>query len=206
MPRWNQDNLMTHVFAAALIVDGFEVDVNDLREDLKLDNRACVSRSPPPRVTVTNRPLQDPRTLPGARVQGCGTQGSGPCEAEDHKGGEQQPLLSQAKTAVAIPPGEDHECEEAVAAFVVSGRATVFQVMSHNGRLLDTDEETQEISLERHAVPLGSEDVIERAKSRLRSPSPKSRTSSATSPTHPTTNPLSASAQSFGTLVCRRSD
>lgn len=39
MPRWNTDNLATHICAAALIVDGFEVDVNDLRNDLKLENR-----------------------------------------------------------------------------------------------------------------------------------------------------------------------
>ncbi|KAL1650620.1 DNA-directed RNA polymerase I subunit rpa49 [Didymella pomorum] len=39
MPRWNVDNLMTHVAAAALIVDDFEVDVNDLREDLKIENK-----------------------------------------------------------------------------------------------------------------------------------------------------------------------
>ena len=39
MPRWNIDNLMTHVAAAALIVDDYEVDVNDLREDLRLENK-----------------------------------------------------------------------------------------------------------------------------------------------------------------------
>jgi DNA-directed RNA polymerase I subunit RPA49 len=39
MPRWNIDNLMTHIAAAALIVDDFEVDVNDLRDDLKLENK-----------------------------------------------------------------------------------------------------------------------------------------------------------------------
>ncbi|KAF2012469.1 RNA polymerase I associated factor, A49-like protein [Aaosphaeria arxii CBS 175.79] len=39
MPRWNIDNLMTHTAAAALIVDGFEVDVNDLRDDLKIENK-----------------------------------------------------------------------------------------------------------------------------------------------------------------------
>lgn len=42
MPRWNTDNLMTHVAAAALIVDDFEVDVNDLREDLKIENKEYV--------------------------------------------------------------------------------------------------------------------------------------------------------------------
>ncbi|KAH3976627.1 hypothetical protein HBI26_135160 [Parastagonospora nodorum] len=39
MPRWNVDNLHTHIAAAALIVDDFEVDVNDLRDDLKIDNK-----------------------------------------------------------------------------------------------------------------------------------------------------------------------
>jgi hypothetical protein len=39
MTRWHIDNLMTHVCAAALLVDNFEVDVNDLRDDLKLENK-----------------------------------------------------------------------------------------------------------------------------------------------------------------------
>jgi DNA-directed RNA polymerase I subunit RPA49 len=43
MPRWNVDNLMTHIAAAALIVDDHEVDVNDLREDLKLENKEYVT-------------------------------------------------------------------------------------------------------------------------------------------------------------------
>ena len=42
MPRWNIDNLITHVAAAALIVDDHEVDVNDLREDLKIENKEYV--------------------------------------------------------------------------------------------------------------------------------------------------------------------
>lgn len=44
MPRWNIDNLMTHVAAAALIVDDFEVDVNDLREDLRIENKEYAIR------------------------------------------------------------------------------------------------------------------------------------------------------------------
>ncbi|KAH8733215.1 DNA-directed RNA polymerase-like protein I 49 kDa polypeptide [Phaeosphaeriaceae sp. PMI808] len=39
MPRWNIDNILTHIAAAALIVDDHEVDVNDLRDDLKIDNK-----------------------------------------------------------------------------------------------------------------------------------------------------------------------
>lgn len=42
MPRWNIDNLMTHIAAAALIIDNFTVDVNDLRDDLKLENKEYV--------------------------------------------------------------------------------------------------------------------------------------------------------------------
>jgi hypothetical protein len=42
MPRWNIDRLNTHIAAAALIVDDNEVDVNDLRDDLKIDNKEYV--------------------------------------------------------------------------------------------------------------------------------------------------------------------
>lgn len=42
MPRWNIDNLLTHVAAAALIVDDQAVDVNDLRDDLRLENKEYV--------------------------------------------------------------------------------------------------------------------------------------------------------------------
>jgi DNA-directed RNA polymerase I subunit RPA49 len=43
MPRWNIDKMNTHIAAAALIVDDNEVDVNDLRDDLKIDNKEYVS-------------------------------------------------------------------------------------------------------------------------------------------------------------------
>ncbi|PVI07573.1 DNA-directed RNA polymeras-like protein I 49 kDa polypeptide [Periconia macrospinosa] len=39
MTRWHTDNLITHICATALLVDAFEVDVNDLRNDLKLENK-----------------------------------------------------------------------------------------------------------------------------------------------------------------------
>jgi DNA-directed RNA polymerase I subunit RPA49 len=44
MSRWHIDNLMTHIAAAALTVDDYEVDVNDLRDDLKLENKEYVSQ------------------------------------------------------------------------------------------------------------------------------------------------------------------
>jgi DNA-directed RNA polymerase I subunit RPA49 len=39
LTRWHTDFLITHILAAALMVDDFEVDVNDLRDDLKLENK-----------------------------------------------------------------------------------------------------------------------------------------------------------------------
>jgi len=60
MPRWNVDNLCTHIAAAALIVDDFDVDVNDLRDDLKIDNKQYVPQyhalSIAANVTIESKP------------------------------------------------------------------------------------------------------------------------------------------------------
>lgn len=37
MTKWHVDNLITHIAALSLIVDNFETDTHDLREDLRLD-------------------------------------------------------------------------------------------------------------------------------------------------------------------------
>ncbi|KAK8223629.1 RNA polymerase I associated factor, A49-like protein [Phyllosticta capitalensis] len=39
LTKWHVDNLITHIAAMALIVDDYEVDTFDLREDLKVDNK-----------------------------------------------------------------------------------------------------------------------------------------------------------------------
>ena len=39
MTKWHVDNLITHIAALALYVEGYEVDTFDLREDLRLDNK-----------------------------------------------------------------------------------------------------------------------------------------------------------------------
>jgi DNA-directed RNA polymerase I subunit RPA49 len=39
------DNMITHACAAALVVDDNEVDVNDLRDDFKVDNKQYVHQS-----------------------------------------------------------------------------------------------------------------------------------------------------------------
>ena len=43
MTKWKVDNLVTHICALALIVDNFDTDVHDIREDLSLDNKQFVS-------------------------------------------------------------------------------------------------------------------------------------------------------------------
>ena len=37
--KWAIDKLITHICALALAIDNYDVDVFDLREDLKLDNK-----------------------------------------------------------------------------------------------------------------------------------------------------------------------
>ena len=42
MTKWRVDNLITHIAALALVVDGFEVDIYDLKEDLRLETKEYV--------------------------------------------------------------------------------------------------------------------------------------------------------------------
>jgi DNA-directed RNA polymerase I subunit RPA49 len=39
MTRWHVDNLMTHALAAALIVENYEMDTKELRDDLAIDTK-----------------------------------------------------------------------------------------------------------------------------------------------------------------------
>lgn len=39
LTKWHVDKMMTHTAALTLIVDGFETDVHDLREDMRLDGK-----------------------------------------------------------------------------------------------------------------------------------------------------------------------
>jgi len=39
MNKWAIDNFMTHISALAVIIDRFETNMADLREDLKLDTK-----------------------------------------------------------------------------------------------------------------------------------------------------------------------
>jgi DNA-directed RNA polymerase I subunit RPA49 len=44
MNRWQIDYLMTHIAALTLIVDNYETDMFELKEDLRLDLKQCVYR------------------------------------------------------------------------------------------------------------------------------------------------------------------
>ena len=37
--KWALDNLTTHICALTLLIDNYEVDMYDIREDLKLENK-----------------------------------------------------------------------------------------------------------------------------------------------------------------------
>ena len=39
MSKWHVDNLITHIAALSLYIDNYVVDMFDLREDLRLDNK-----------------------------------------------------------------------------------------------------------------------------------------------------------------------
>lgn len=40
--KWHMDNLITHMAAIALFIDGYKLDTHDLREDLRLENKQYV--------------------------------------------------------------------------------------------------------------------------------------------------------------------
>jgi DNA-directed RNA polymerase I subunit RPA49 len=119
MPRWNIDNLMTHVAAAALIVDDFEVDVNDLREDLKLENKEYVSRPWQFAVPLTNS-LQSQAVLRGAGMQAHSAHTNRSHQVEAHKGREREPLRRKTQAAIDVPQGRRSAgTEEALAGPVI---------------------------------------------------------------------------------------
>ena len=37
--KWHMDLLITHIAALSVVIDGFEVDTYDLKEDLRLDTK-----------------------------------------------------------------------------------------------------------------------------------------------------------------------
>jgi len=51
--KWHMDNLITHMAAISLFIDGYKTDTHDLREDLRLENKQYVlSHFPHPSVSA----------------------------------------------------------------------------------------------------------------------------------------------------------
>jgi len=101
MSRWHVDNLMTHIAAAALTVDDYEVDVNDLREDLKLENKEYV---PQGLLDITHaNAIQDQAILRRTRMQAQRTNPNRSHTHEAHQSRNRQPLHREAKAPIVIP-------------------------------------------------------------------------------------------------------
>ena len=111
MSRWHVDNLMTHIAAAALTVDDYEVDVNDLREDLKLENKEYV----PPKKTLDlthANATQNQAILRRTRMQAQRPNPNRPHTHEAYQGRKRQPLHRQAQVAIVIPQGRRSTSKE----------------------------------------------------------------------------------------------
>jgi hypothetical protein len=102
MSRWHVDNLMTHIAAAALTVDDYEVDVNDLRDDLKLENKEYVMQELISCLMLTNA-TQNQTILRRAWMQSQRTNTSRTDTPEAHKGRSRQSLHRQAEAPIELP-------------------------------------------------------------------------------------------------------
>ena len=113
MPRWNIDNLMTHVAAAALIVDDHEVDVNDLREDLKIENKEYVVSTKHSSLQQLTSP-QDQAVLLRARLQSQPPNTDRHDQVQVDQGRGREPQHRKAAHPAVVPEGERPDEEEEI--------------------------------------------------------------------------------------------
>jgi hypothetical protein len=113
MPRWNIDNLMTHVAAAALIVDDHEVDVNDLREDLKIENREYVVSTKHSSLQQLTFP-QDQAVLLRARLQSQPPNTDRHDQVQVDQGRGREPQHRKAAHPAVVPEGQHPNQEEEI--------------------------------------------------------------------------------------------
>lgn len=113
MPRWNIDNLMTHVAAAALIVDDHEVDVNDLREDLKIENKEYVVSTKHSSHQQLTSP-QDQAVLLRARLQSQPPNTDRHDQVQIDQGRGREPQHRKAAHPAVVPEGERPDEEEEI--------------------------------------------------------------------------------------------
>ena len=103
---------MTHVAAAALIVDDHEVDVNDLREDLKIENKEYVVPAKHSSLQQLTSP-QDQAVLQRAWLQSQPTNTDRHDQVQVDQGRGREPQHRKAAHPAVVPEGQcSHQEEE----------------------------------------------------------------------------------------------
>lgn len=104
---------MTHVAAAALIVDDHEVDVNDLREDLKIENKEYVVSTKHSNLQQLTSP-QDQAVLLRARLQSQPPNTDRHDQVQVDQGRGREPQHRKAAHPAVVPEGERPDEEEEI--------------------------------------------------------------------------------------------
>jgi hypothetical protein len=104
---------MTHVAAAALIVDDHEVDVNDLREDLKIENREYVVPAKHSSLQQLTFP-QDQAVLLRARLQSQPPNTDRHDQVQVDQGRGREPQHRKAAHPAVVPEGQHPYQEEEI--------------------------------------------------------------------------------------------
>jgi hypothetical protein len=93
--------MITHACAAALIVDDNEVDVNDLRDDFKVDNKQYVHTAGMDAWVLTK--IQNASILRRTGLQSDCANSNRPHEIEALQARSSEPLDGKAKTSIEVP-------------------------------------------------------------------------------------------------------
>jgi hypothetical protein len=104
---------MTHVAAAALIVDDHEVDVNDLREDLKIENKEYVVPAKHSSLQQLTSP-QDQAVLLRARLQSQPPNTDRHDQVQVDQGRGREPQHCKAAHPAVVPEGQHPNQEEEI--------------------------------------------------------------------------------------------
>ena len=104
---------MTHVAAAALIVDDHEVDVNDLREDLKIENKEYVVSTKHSNLQQLTSP-QDQAVLLRARLQSQPPNTDRHDQVQVDQGRDRESQHRKTAHPAVVPKGERPDEEEEI--------------------------------------------------------------------------------------------
>ncbi|MCJ1413574.1 DNA-directed RNA polymerase I subunit rpa49 [Ptychographa xylographoides] len=106
MNKWAIDNYMTHVCAITLAIEKCELDISDIRDDLKLDTKQYAQL---PYSRFTNIPI-----LPRTRLQGRHPDRDGNDQVQNFKGGAEKPQDCKVEAAFGVSAAKSSGYEEAV--------------------------------------------------------------------------------------------